>query len=71
MNGGMRATRRELGRYKVEAQPIGTRDEMHENFEMGRCDGPADRGEGVLVMIDRDTSVQRMLSGVSDLAVNQ
>lgn len=42
---------------------------MNEDFKMRRRDGPADRREVILVVIDCDSSVQRMLSWVTDLAI--
>jgi hypothetical protein len=38
---------------------------------MGCRDGPADRREIILVMVDGDTSIQWMMSWISDLAVNK
>lgn len=44
---------------------------MDEGFEMGRGDGPAERREIILVVVDGDISVQRMLSRVANLAINE
>lgn len=44
---------------------------MNENFEMRGRDGPACRREIILVMEDGDISVQRMVSGVSNLTINE
>jgi hypothetical protein len=44
---------------------------MNEDFKMRRRDGPADRREVILVVIDCDSSVQRMLSWVTNLAINE
>ena len=44
---------------------------MNENFEMRGRDGPARRWEIILVVENADISVQRMVSGVSNLAVDE
>lgn len=71
MNRGVVASIRQLGGDEVEPEAIGTRNQMDESFEVGSRDGPADRREAILVMEDRDISVQRVVSGVSDLTVNE
>lgn len=38
---------------------------------MGCRDGPAERREIILVVVDRDISVQRMLSRVANLAIDE
>jgi hypothetical protein len=38
---------------------------------MGCRNGPADRREIILVMVDGDTSVQWMMSRISNLAINE
>lgn len=67
----MVAPRRQLGGDEIESEPIGTRDQMDECFEVRSRDGPADRREAILVMEDGDISVQRVVSGVSDLTINE
>lgn len=71
VNHGLSTSRRQLRGHKIETQAIGTGDEMNEGFEMGCRDGPADRREIILVMVDGDTSVQWMMSWISDLAVDK
>lgn len=42
---------------------------MNEDFKMRCRDGPAGRREIILVVIDGDISVQRMLPWVADLTI--
>lgn len=67
----MGATSRQLGRNEIKSETIGTGDQVDESFEVGCRDGPADRREIILVMVDRYISVQRLISGVSGLAINE
>lgn len=65
------ASRRQLLGHEIETQAIGTGDKVNEGFEMGCRDGPADRREIILVMVDGDTSVQWMVSRISNLAIDK
>lgn len=44
---------------------------MNENFEMRGRDGPARRWEIILMVENADISVQRMVSGISNLTVDE
>lgn len=44
---------------------------MNENFEMRGRDGPARRGKIILMVENADISVQRMISGISNLTVDE
>ena len=57
---GMGASGRQLGRNKVQSHSIRAGREVDNGLEMRRIDGPGDRWEALLVMVDGDTSVQRM-----------
>lgn len=44
---------------------------MNQDFKMRCRDGPASRREIILVVVNGDIAVQRVLSGVADLTIDQ
>ena len=63
----------ELRRVEVESDPIPSRRETHHRFEVGFGDGPASRWEvqTILVMVDNQCTIERLLLWVTDLARNK
>lgn len=71
MYSGVCASGRQLRRDKIEAQAIGARNQMNESFEMGCRYGPAERREIILVVEDRHIAVQRVLTRISNLSIDE